>query len=75
MKQRPGVFERVDPAIPGDPAYQFWVTRPEDLDLRDFINSVIRKLRDNGELAELQRKWFGVKMNLPDGGYLPPGAF
>jgi polar amino acid transport system substrate-binding protein len=51
-----------------------WVTRLEDLELRDAINVEIRKLRDSGKLAELQKKWFGFAMEIPDTGYLPPGG-
>jgi polar amino acid transport system substrate-binding protein len=51
-----------------------WLTRPEDTDLRDAINVELRKLRDSGWLAPLQKKWFGYVMEIPDSGYLPPGA-
>jgi polar amino acid transport system substrate-binding protein len=54
--------------------YLAWVTRPDDLDLREFVNGVIRKMRDDGRLGVLQEKWFGFKMDIPDSGYLPPGA-
>lgn len=54
--------------------YLAWVTRPEDKDLRDFISSVIYKLRDDGRLYAMQEKWFGFKMPIPNSGYLPPGA-
>lgn len=51
-----------------------WLMRPEDTGLRDAINLEIRKLRDRGELARLQNKWFGYAMDIPDSGYLPDGA-
>jgi len=72
MKRYPGKFEIVGTF--GTPFWVGWVTRPEDLDMRDAINAEIKKLRDNGELAKLQIKWFGNKMDIPDGGYLPEGA-
>jgi polar amino acid transport system substrate-binding protein len=50
------------------------VTRPEDADLRDVLSGEIRKLRDKGVLSELQKKWFGYVMTIPDTGYLPAGA-
>ena len=50
------------------------MTRPEDADLRDFISQVIYKMRDDGRLYELQDKWFGFRMEIPDEGYLPPDA-
>jgi len=58
----------------GEPFYIGWVTRPEDTSLRDAISAEIRKLRDSGELAKLQKKWFGFEMEIPDDGYLPEGA-
>ncbi len=72
MKRYPGKFEIVGTF--GAPFWVGWVTRPEDLDMRDAINAEIKKLRDSGELAKLQVKWFGNKMDIPDAGYLPEGA-
>ena len=50
------------------------MVRPEDKDLREFINAKIGELKDSGKLKELQLKWFGFEMKTPDQGYLPPGA-
>lgn len=72
MKKYPGAFELVGTL--GSPFWVGWVTRPDNLDVRDALNSQIRKLRDSGELAKLQKKWFGYTMEIPDSGYLPPGA-
>ncbi|MBV8915114.1 MAG: transporter substrate-binding domain-containing protein [Acetobacteraceae bacterium] len=72
MKQQPGKFEVVGTF--GEPNYIGWVTRPEDTQLRDAINEQIRKLRDDGELTRLQQKWFGLTMDIPVSGYLPPGS-
>lgn len=72
-KSQPGVFKTVGTI--GDPDWLCWLTRPEDLDLRDYINSMIIKLRDNGKLYELQKKWLGTTQQIPNGGHLPPGAF
>ena len=72
-KKRPGMFKTVGTI--GNPEWICWITRPEDLDVRDYINSIILKLRDSGKLYELQKKWFGTTMKIPDGGHLPPGAF
>ncbi|ANT63142.1 amino acid ABC transporter substrate-binding protein (plasmid) [Salipiger sp. CCB-MM3] len=75
VKEHPDVFEVAAPIETGVQwTYQAWVTRPEDADLRDFISSVILKMRDDGRLYELQEKWFGFKMEIPDEGYLPPSA-
>jgi polar amino acid transport system substrate-binding protein len=74
-KEKPETFELLGPVeIPGAFTYLAWVTRPEDKDLRDFISGVIRDMRGDGRLAALQDKWFGFQMEIPDEGYLPPGA-
>ena len=73
MKKMPGEYALA--ARLGDEAYLAWVTRPQDLELRDFINTRIDELRANGKLKELQLKWFGFEMNTPTTGYLPAGAF
>lgn len=74
-KERPEAFELLGPVdLPGAYTYLAWVTRPEDKDLRDFISGVIRAMRDDGRLGTLQDKWFGFRMEIPDAGYLPPGA-
>ena len=72
-KKRPGVYKIIGSI--GNPVWFCWITRPEDLDVRDYINSMILKLRDNGKLYELQKKWLGTVQKIPDGGHLPPGAF
>ncbi|MEI4488577.1 transporter substrate-binding domain-containing protein [Frigidibacter sp. MR17.14] len=75
VKEHPDTFEVAAPIETGVKwTYQAWVTRPEDADLRDFISSVIYKMRDDGRLYALQDKWFGFKMEIPDEGYLPPNA-
>jgi polar amino acid transport system substrate-binding protein len=72
MKKYPDKFEVVGTF--GQPFWVGWVTRPEDLDLRDAINAEIRKLRDSGQLEVMQKKWFGYTMPIPDSNYLPEGA-
>jgi polar amino acid transport system substrate-binding protein len=72
MKKYPDKFEVVGTF--GEPFWVGWVTRPEDLDLRDAINAEIRKLRDGGQLEVMQKKWFGYTMPIPDANYLPEGA-
>lgn len=75
VKEHPDTFEVAAPIETGVKwTYQAWVTRPEDKDLRDFISSVIYKMRDDGRLYELQDKWFGFRMEIPESGYLPPDA-
>jgi polar amino acid transport system substrate-binding protein len=72
MKKRPGLYEIVGPVSVKN--YSCWVTRPEDKDFRDFLNAEFKKLRDDGTIYQLQEKWFGYKMELPDSDYLPQGA-
>lgn len=72
MKKQPGKFEIAGTF--GEPFYIGWVTRPEDTSLRDAINVEIKKMRDSGQLKQWQEKWFGFAMEIPDSGYLPPGA-
>jgi polar amino acid transport system substrate-binding protein len=71
---QPTNFEIVGPVIPGRREYIGWVTRPEDTDLRDYLSSQIKRLRDSGKLYELQDKWFGFRMEIPDTGYMPAGG-
>jgi polar amino acid transport system substrate-binding protein len=59
----------------GESSYLSWVTRPDNLDVRDYINAKIDELNDGGKLKELQMKWFGFEMQTPKEGYLPAGAF
>ncbi|MDJ0950299.1 MAG: transporter substrate-binding domain-containing protein [Alphaproteobacteria bacterium] len=73
MKKRPGVYKVVGTV--GEASYLSWVTRPDDLDLRDYINSKIDELREAGQLKKWQRKWFGFTMKTPKEDYLPPNAF
>ncbi len=72
-KKRPGMFKVIGSI--GDPVWLCWATRPKDTDVRDYINSMILKSRDNGKLYELQKKWLGAVQKIPDGGHLPAGAF
>jgi polar amino acid transport system substrate-binding protein len=74
-KEKSDVFELAMPTPKeGGFTYLAWVTRPDDKDLRDAISATIKKMRDDGRLAALQKKWFGFEMKIPDSGYLPPGA-
>ena len=75
VQERPGLFEIAAPVETSvEWTFMGWVTRPEDTDLRDFISDVIRDMRDDGRLYELQEEWFGFVMEIPDDGYLPDDA-
>jgi polar amino acid transport system substrate-binding protein len=73
IKEKPDVFALAGPVTKAQ-RYVAWVTRPEDSQLRSRISAVIKGLRDSGKLRELQKKWFGFTMEVPDSGYLPPGS-
>ena len=73
VKEKPGVFGLAGP-VSQSQRYIAWVCRPGDDDLRARISSVIKAMNDSGKLAELQKKWFGFTMTIPDNVTLPPGA-
>jgi polar amino acid transport system substrate-binding protein len=72
MQDHPGKFEIVGPI--SKPFYYGWAARADDLDLRQAVNDQLETLRKSGEMAKLQQKWFGFTMDVPDSGYMPPGA-
>jgi polar amino acid transport system substrate-binding protein len=47
-------------------AYFGVATRKEDPELLKFINQQFAEMKSNGELAELQKKWFGETMETPN---------
>jgi polar amino acid transport system substrate-binding protein len=73
IKEKPGVFALAGPVSQAQ-RYIAWVCRPGDDDLRARISAVIKGMNDSGKLAELQKKWFGFTMTIPDSNTLPPGA-
>lgn len=72
MQDHPGKFEIVGTI--GKPFFYGWAARKDDLDLRQAINDQLEIMRKNGEMAKLQKKWFGFTMDVPGTNYLPPGA-
>lgn len=62
--QRSDTFAVVSPPF-GEPTYFSWVGRKEDVALIGAINAAILKVEASGEMAKLQKKWFGQTMNLP----------
>jgi polar amino acid transport system substrate-binding protein len=64
MKQQPGKYKLAGQV--GAPTYFAWATRKEDQDLLEYLNARILALKKAGTLAELQKKWFGFTMDLPD---------
>jgi polar amino acid transport system substrate-binding protein len=64
LKQRPGRFKLAGQV--GAPTYFAWATRKEDQDLLEYVNARLLKLKKAGVFNELQMKWFGFTMELPD---------
>ncbi|MFK8252739.1 transporter substrate-binding domain-containing protein [Ancylobacter terrae] len=66
-KSKPDVFEVVEPPF-GKPVYFGYIgTKNEDAkSLLDAVDAVIIKMKHDGRLAALQKKWFGTEMSTPD---------
>lgn len=73
VRRFPETF-RIAAPLGSSESYMAWVTRPEDQELRDFINARIDVMRESGELRRLQLKWLGFELKTPRDGYLPAGA-
>lgn len=63
---RPEIFAVVRPTF-GPKKYYAWAGRKdaESQSLNQFFDRQLRRLNDDGTLAELQKKWFGQAMSLP----------
>lgn len=66
-KSKPDVFEVVEPPF-GKPVYFGFIgTKSDDAkSLMDAVDAVIIKMKHDGRLAALQKKWFGTEMATPD---------
>nr|WP_310198551.1 transporter substrate-binding domain-containing protein [Ancylobacter sp. 3268] len=66
-KQKPDVFEVVEPPF-GKPVYFGYIgTKAADAkSLMDAVDAVLIKMKHDGRLAALQKKWFGTEMATPD---------
>jgi len=62
--KRPDTFAVVAPPF-GEPTYFSWVGRLDDKSLIDAINAAILKVEADGEMAKIQKLWFGQTMDLP----------
>ncbi|MGM0743523.1 MAG: transporter substrate-binding domain-containing protein [Pseudomonadota bacterium] len=69
--QRPDTYAKL--GMIGNGTVFAWVAHPDGADLRDRVNEAIEKLDQAGTLSELQMKWFGFEMEIPE-DYLPEGA-
>ena len=64
MQDRPGHY-----AIVRDVGHQNWAgiaMRQSDTEIKEFLDSELKRLKENGKLYELQEKWFGLRMNLAE---------
>lgn len=66
-RQRPDLFEVVLPTF-GPKTYFSWAGRndAESASLNTLMDAELVKLNTSGKLAELQKKWFGAPMELPE---------
>lgn len=65
--QRPNVFEVVNPPF-GTKSYFGYIGRKNDAEsasLLDALDASIDKMRADGRLAALQKKWFGMSFDVP----------
>jgi polar amino acid transport system substrate-binding protein len=64
-EEKPGVFE-IGQAVSG-PSFVAWPVKKGNKEMLNFLNGFLKKMRDSGKLAELQRKWLKVEFkNLPE---------
>jgi len=65
--QRPETFEVVMPPF-GNKVYFGYVGRLDDDSklLMNAIDDAMRKIKADGRMEQIQKKWFGLKMDLPD---------
>lgn len=71
QEQRPNTFAKL--VNIGSGTLFAWVAHADGVDLRDRVNEALVRLKEAGTLKELQLKWFGFEMDLPE-DYLPEGA-
>ncbi|MBY5901448.1 transporter substrate-binding domain-containing protein (plasmid) [Rhizobium leguminosarum] len=66
-RQRPDIFEVVLPTF-GPKTYFSWAGRndADSASLNALIDAELLKLNKSGKLTELQKKWFGAPMELPE---------
>lgn len=63
--------ENGEPAAINVPTYTSWGFRKEDTELCEYFNDIIKEMKENGKLEELQIKYFGAATDLPDSDFIP----
>ena len=65
-KQRPDTFAVVQPPFGAKVYFAYCMRKdPDSKSLDDVFNAALVKMHDDGRLAALQKKWFGVAMDAP----------
>ena len=49
----------------------FWSLREHDINIPIPFDEALLKMKDDGRLAELQKKWLGQAMDTPRGDFEP----
>lgn len=71
-QQRPKMFAVVKPAFGKKVYFAYMGMKGADSDsLIQAVNNVILAMHKDGRLAALQKKWFGVEMEVPTGAFVP----
>jgi len=66
MEERPGVFEIGQPVVES-PSYVGWPVKKGNKEMLDYLNDFLRKVKANGKLEELQKKWLKTSFkDLPE---------
>jgi polar amino acid transport system substrate-binding protein len=65
MRDAPGKFQMIG-GISDITAYFGMAFRKEDTALRDFVNTELATMKQDGTLTKLQQKWFGAIMDTPN---------
>ncbi len=65
LRDAPGKF-KILPGVSDITAYFGMAFRKEDTGLRDFVNTQLAGMKQDGTLAKLQQKWFGGTMDTPN---------
>ena len=72
--KQPGTFAVVTPAF-GDKSYFGFIgtKKPDDQPLLDAVQGALVKIKADGRMATMQKKWFGLAFDTPD--VAPPPTF
>lgn len=64
LRDRPGTYSLVKKL--GADSWCAIAARKEDTDVVEYLDRELLRVRQNGQIYELQEKWFGFRMPLPD---------